>query len=178
MQIYWMPLCLKSLDGMTATKIGLLSALIYFVAMVGMGVFARLSDSSGKHAHYLAASMLVSCLGFCGLAVSLKLFPHEAVVVCCFCVVAFGLWGVMGPFWALAPLQFSRAEAPIGIPLVNSMGVAGSFAGPLVVAALVGNTNSFVIAFAVSAGLSAASALAAVALMCMPSSFQRIPDSV
>jgi hypothetical protein len=44
----------------------------------------------------------------------------------------------------LVPLQFSSAEAVVGIPLVNSMGVAGSFVGPLLVAALVGGKSRVV----------------------------------
>jgi ACS family tartrate transporter-like MFS transporter len=159
-----MPLCLKSLQGSTADSVGSLSAAIYAAAMLGMGACARASDINGGHARFLAASMALASAGFCGVAVALHSSSAAAVVVGAFCVVACGLWGVMGPFWGLVPLQFSKAEAPVGIPLVNSMGVAGSFAGPLVVAALVGGTNNFVSAFAVSAGLAAASAVAALAI--------------
>jgi ACS family tartrate transporter-like MFS transporter len=167
LQVYWMPLCLKSLPGVTADSVGLLAALIYAAAMVGMGVCARWSDGSGRHAQCLAACMGVACVGFGGVAVALQQQAAVAVVVCAFCVVACGLWGVMGPFWGVVPLQFSKAEAAVGIALVNSMGVAGSFLGPLLVAALVGGTNKFVSAFAVSSALAAASAAAAVALACV-----------
>ena len=163
-QVYWMPLCLKSLEGVSADSVGLLAAVIYTAAMAGMGVGARLSDSSGKHAQYLAACMALACVGFFAVAVALYTASAPAVVVTAFCVVACGLWGVMGPFWGLVPLEFSKAEAPVGIPLVNSMGVAGSFAGPLLVAALVGGTNKFISAFAVSSALAAASAAAALAI--------------
>ncbi len=159
-----MPLCLKSLPGSTAGGVGLLAAAIYSVAMLGMGLCARQSDRSGKHAQFLAASMVLACVGFCGVAAALHSDAAVAVVVAAFCVVAFGLWGVMGPFWGLVPFQFSKTEAPVGIALVNSMGVAGSFAGPLVVAALVGGSDSFISAFAVSAALAAASAAAALAI--------------
>ncbi len=163
-QVYWMPLCLKSLQGLTADGVGSLAAVIYLAAMLGMGVCARQSDGSGRHARFLAASMALACAGFCGVALALRNSAAVAVVVASFCVVACGLWGVMGPFWGLVPLQFNKAEAPVGIALVNSMGVAGSFAGPLVVAALVGGSNNFISAFAVSAILAAASAAAAVAI--------------
>jgi ACS family tartrate transporter-like MFS transporter len=159
-----MPLCLKSLPGSSAESVGLLSALIYAAAMLGMGVFARSSDLNGLHARFLAASMALASAGFCCVALALHYSSSTSFVVSAFCVVACGLWGVMGPFWGVVPLQFSDAEAPVGIPLVNSMGVAGSFAGPLVVAALVGGTNNFVSAFAVSSALAAASAIAALAV--------------
>lgn len=159
-----MPLCLKSLEGVSPDSVGYLAAIIYLAAMIGMGVSARLSDSSGKHAQCLAGCMAVACIGFCGVAVALQASSPPALVVAAFCVVACGLWGVMGPFWGLVPLQFSKTEQPVGIPLVNSMGVAGSFVGPLLVAALVGGTNKFVYAFAASAALAAASAAAALAI--------------
>ena len=162
-----MPLCLKSLQGVTASSVGLLAGAIYAVAMLGMGVCARSSDRSGRHAWCLAACMAVACVGFCGVSMALQSASPPALVVVAFCVVAFGLWGVMGPFWGLVPLQFSDAEAPVGIPLVNSMGVAGSFVGPLLVAALVGGSNQFVSAFGVSAVLAAASAAAALAIPCV-----------
>jgi MFS family permease len=159
-----MPLCLKSLQGMTADGVGLLAAVIYAAAMLGMGVCARQSDGSGKHARFLAASMAMASVGFGGVVAALHNSATVAVVVAAFCVVACGLWGVMGPFWGLAPLLLNKDEAPVGIALVNSMGVAGSFAGPLVVAALVGGSNNFISAFAVSAALAAASAAAALAI--------------
>ena len=166
-QVYWMPLCLKSLQGVSSSSVGLLAGAIYSVAMLGMGVCARLSDRSGRHAACLAACMALACVGFCAVSVALQSDSPAALVVCAFGVVAFGLWGVMGPFWGLVPLQFSAADAPVGIPLVNSMGVAGSFVGPLLVAALVGGSNKFVSAFAVSAALAAASAAAALAIPCV-----------
>ncbi len=163
-QVYWMPLCLRTLDGVTVDSVGLLAAVIYAAAMLGMGVCARLSDATARHARCLAACMAVASTGFAAVAVALYSSAAPAAVVAAFCVVAGGLWGVMGPFWGLVPLQFSKAEAPVGIPLVNSMGVAGSFVGPLLVAALVGGTSNFVSAFAVSAALAAASAAAALAI--------------
>jgi hypothetical protein len=107
-----MPLCLKSLPAVSADSAGLLAAVVYAAAMVGMGVCARWSDGRGRHAVCMGASMGVAAVGFGALAVALQRAAAPAVVVCCFCVVAVGLWGVMGPFWVRVCVCFHRPPTP------------------------------------------------------------------
>ena len=52
------------------------------------------------------------------------------MLVAAMSLVAFGVLGWLGPFWAL-PTAFLREQAAAGgIALINSMGAVGGFVGP------------------------------------------------
>ena len=66
-----------------------------------------------------------------------------------FSLAAVGVWGVMGPFWALATAFLGGTAAAGGIALINSLGNVGGFLGPYLMGWLKQATDSF------SAGLAA-----------------------
>ena len=43
---------------------------------------------------------------------------------------AFGIWGTLGPFWAIPTALLRGTAAAGGIALVNSIGNVGGFVGP------------------------------------------------
>jgi ACS family tartrate transporter-like MFS transporter len=45
-------------------------------------------------------------------------------------IAAFGIWGTLGPFWAMPTALLRGTAAAGGIALVNSIGNIGGFAGP------------------------------------------------
>ena len=45
-------------------------------------------------------------------------------------LAAFGIWGTLGPFWAMPTALLRGSAAAGGIALVNSVGNVGGFAGP------------------------------------------------
>jgi ACS family tartrate transporter-like MFS transporter len=44
-------------------------------------------------------------------------------------IAAFGIWGTVGPFWALARACLGKDSAA-GIAVINSVGALGGFVGP------------------------------------------------
>ena len=45
-------------------------------------------------------------------------------------IAAFGIWGTLGPFWAIPTAMLRGTAAAGGIALVNSIGNVGGFVGP------------------------------------------------
>ena len=78
---------------------------------------------------------------------------------------AFGIWGALGPFWAL-PTAFLRGTAAAGgVALVNAVGNIGGFVGPTVVGYARDATGSFAAGLWV---LAAALVVGAVAVLALP----------
>ena len=46
-------------------------------------------------------------------------------------IAAFGIWGTLGPFWAMPTALLRGTAAAGGIALVNSIGNVGGFVGPV-----------------------------------------------
>src|ERR1019366_5924482 len=56
---------------------------------------------------------------------------------------AIGIWGAMGPFWAMASGFLSGTAAAAGIALINSVGNLGGFLGPYIVGMIRDRTHNF-----------------------------------
>jgi ACS family tartrate transporter-like MFS transporter len=61
----------------------------------------------------------------------------------CLSLVAIGIWGTLGPFWALATSFLSGTAASGGIALINSVGNLGGFFGPYLVGVIKDYTGEF-----------------------------------
>ncbi|MGE0043981.1 MAG: MFS transporter, partial [Vicinamibacterales bacterium] len=58
-------------------------------------------------------------------------------------LAALGIWGALGPFWALPPAFLRGTAAAGGIAVVNSVGNLGGFVGPALVGYARDWTGSF-----------------------------------
>jgi ACS family tartrate transporter-like MFS transporter len=58
-------------------------------------------------------------------------------------VAAAGIWGTLGPFWAMSSESLAGTGAAAGIALINSVGNLGGFAGPYLIGWVRTRTNSF-----------------------------------
>jgi len=56
---------------------------------------------------------------------------------------AAGIWGTLGPFWAMSSESLAGTGAAAGIALINSVGNLGGFLGPYLVGWVRMRTNSF-----------------------------------
>jgi ACS family tartrate transporter-like MFS transporter len=80
------------------------------------------------------------------------------------CLSASGLFGGLGPFWALATERLSPRSAAGGIAFVNSVGNLGGFLGPYLVGLLKEGKDDYALGFALLAGTLAAAAVLALTL--------------
>lgn len=136
---FWMPQILKALHGMSDIEVGFASAIPFIAAAVSMVAVGRSSDRSGERRYHLAASASVAALGFIATACA-----HTPVAtLISISIAAAGIWGCLGPFWAIPSALLTEAAAAGGIAFINSFGNLGGLAGPYLVGVVREATHSF-----------------------------------
>ncbi len=122
----WMPQILKSITGFSNLEVGLLSAVPFAAAAVGMVVIGASSDRTGERFVHMSAPFFLAAIGFWATAVVVA--PMLAVFM--LTVAAIGDYGSRGPFWSLPGRFLAGPSAAAGIALINTFGAAGGFFGP------------------------------------------------
>jgi ACS family tartrate transporter-like MFS transporter len=152
---FWLPQIIKSASGGSEFSVGLLSAIPYAVAAVGMVIVGRHSDRTGERRWHVAAAAIVG-----GTAFALTAFVHGTVMsMVTLSIAMLGLASMLGPFWTLATSFLSGAGAAAGIALVNSVGNIGGFIGPNVIGYVRERTDSFAAGLVVIGAILAAGGL-------------------
>ncbi len=149
----WLPLVLEAFLGGGPVRIGLLTAIPYAAAVAGLVWIGRSSDRTGERRQHVALPAF-------GAAAALLVAATAAngwIALAAFALAAFGIWGALGPFWALPPQFLRGSGAAAGIALVNSVGNLGGFASGHLLGVLRQRTGSFsvgvvVLAVSVSTG--------------------------
>jgi D-galactonate transporter len=137
--VLWLPQIVKSIGGLDNFQTGLVSALPFIFAAIGLVLVARSSDRTGERKLHTAFAGL---FGGVFLAAS-ALAPSPLLALILLCVAAMGLWATLGVFWTL-PTQFlSGAAAAGGIAMINGFAQIGGFTGPYLVGWIRESTQSF-----------------------------------
>jgi sugar phosphate permease len=141
----WLPSVIKDLtnDG-SATEVGFLTAIPFLCALIAMVVNASWSDRTGKRRIAVTVPLLLAVVGLL-----LGQFVSNPVgQMALLCLVAVGVYGPYGPFWAL-PGELLRFEVvAVAMGLINAIGNLGGFAGPYLVGWLTDSTGSSMTGFA------------------------------
>jgi ACS family tartrate transporter-like MFS transporter len=136
---FWLPQILQRLSGSSDLVVGFVSALPYIVAAVGMVLIARHSDAHGERRWHVAIPLLVAAAGLV-----LSVFAEStALAVFAISLAALGIWGSLGPFWAMPTAVLHGTAAAAGIAWINSVGNLGGFLGPYAVGAIRDLTGGF-----------------------------------
>ena len=136
---FWVPSIVKGLTGYSEFGVGMSTAIPYIAAALAMVFVGMSSDRTGERFLHVAIPSLIGAAGF--LAVGYMQSPVLALVA--LSIAAAGDYCTRGPFWAL-PGKFLAGSAAAGaIALINSMGAAGGFFGPLAVGWLKDETKNF-----------------------------------
>jgi D-galactonate transporter len=152
----WLPLILQASSGFDDDQVILLTAIPYAVAAISMVIWGHHSDHTKERRLHTAIPALAAAGGLAVLSV----FLHSwLLTLLASCLVAFGLWCMLGPFWALPTAFLSGTAAAGGIALINSVGNLGGFAGPYSVGRLKDMTQSFVPGLVILAGMMAIGAI-------------------
>ena len=136
---FWLPQIIKGASGGSDTMAGVLTAIPYAVAAIGMVVVGRHSDRTGERRWHIAVSAVVA-----GAAFGASAFVHGLVPsLVALSLAMLGLASMLGPFWTLATSTMSGVGAAAGIALVNSVGNIGGFVGPNIIGFVRETTHSF-----------------------------------
>jgi ACS family tartrate transporter-like MFS transporter len=135
----WLPQLVKASGDFSNFEVGVITAIPYAAAAVGMVLVGRSSDRTGERYLHLIMPALAGAVGFVAAARTGTTGPLIAALSLC----AFGVLGWLGPFWAL-PTAFLREQAAAGgIALINSMGAVGGFVGPYLIGSIKERTGEF-----------------------------------
>jgi len=158
---FWMPQIVRAASGGSDVTTGLLSAIPYGAAAVGMVVIGRNSDRTGDRRWHIALSAIVSGAAFAATGFVHGIVPSIAALS----LAMLGLASMLGPFWAFATSFLGGIGAAAGIALVNSVGNIGGFVGPNIIGYLQQRTHGFTVGLAIVGAILASGGLL---VLCIP----------
>jgi len=124
---FWLPTIVKAFGIKGYLGVGLITAIPYGVAVIGMVILSHHSDKTGeRRLHYV----LNVTAGAAGLVLS-GIYASNPVLSIVF--LSFGTLGVIGSmplFWPLPSAFLAGTAAAAGIGIVNSVGNLGGYVGP------------------------------------------------
>jgi ACS family tartrate transporter-like MFS transporter len=157
----WLPQMLQAMGGTSAALVALVSAVPYVAAAAAMVAVGARSDRTGERRWHVAGPALAGATGFVLAALAPGSF---ALSLAALSLAAMGVWGTLGPFWALPTAFLTGRAAAGGVALVNSVANIGGFVGPTVMGYMREVTGSFAAGLWLLAGALAAGAAIALAL--------------
>lgn len=115
----FLPQMVKALGAFTSSQIGLVVAVPYVIASIGMLVIGHSSDRKAERKYHLLFSMLLIAVGMLGAA----LFHANIVLtIICMSLVAVGYFCTLPLFWILPSAFLTGTASAGGIALINSIG--------------------------------------------------------
>jgi nitrate/nitrite transporter NarK len=110
-------------------QVGLITAIPYFVAVVGMLLISRSSDRTGeRRLHYV----INVTAGAIGLILSGIFASNPYLSIAFLSIGTLGVIGSMPVFWPIPSAFLAGTASAAGIGLVNSIGNLGGYFGPQV----------------------------------------------
>lgn len=122
---------------------GLLTAIPYAFAAVGMVLWSRRSDRKQERYRHGACAALMASLA---IAIALIVNQPWAIIVG-FIFLAIGVFSAINIFWTIPGQTLTGVGAAAGIGLINSVGNLSGFTGPYLTGYLYTTTGTYTVAF-------------------------------
>jgi len=129
--------------------VGLLSAIPYAAAGIGMVLIGMSSDRSGERRWHLGLAVAAGGIGY---ILSAWFGDNTGFAIGALALAAVGVIGCLPVFWTLPPKFLSGAAAAGGIALINSVANLGGIISPYLVGKVKDMTGSTEIGLYVIAG--------------------------
>ena len=124
---FWLPTIINAFGFKSYITIGLITAIPYGFATIGMILLSRNSDRTGeRRIHYF----LNVTAGAIGLTLSGIFASNPILSVIFLCIGTLGVLGSMPLFWPIPSAFLAGTAAAAGIGIVNSIGNLGGYVGP------------------------------------------------
>lgn len=128
---YFPKLISEQFSGQNKLVIGLLGALPYLCAIVGMNFYSIHSDRTGERRGHVAVAALTAAAGW----ILSEVAKHPGVSspwlgLLGLCIAQTGMMCMLPTFWAIPTSFLSGAAAAGGIALINSVANLGGLMGP------------------------------------------------
>jgi MFS family permease len=162
---FWLPSIVKAMGVKGYLDVGLITAIPYAVAVVGMVFLSRSSDRTGERRLHYVFNVTAGSLG---LALSAVFRSHPVLAIVFLAIGTLGVIGSMPIFWPVPSTFLAGTAAAAGIGVVNSVGNLGGYVGPNIPVWMKGYSEDPSVSLYVIAGALLISALLA---------FIAIPDN-
>ena len=137
---FWLPQIIKGFSGLSDLWVGFLSVIPYLVGAIGMVFVGSHSDQTRERRAHVA---IPAFIGAFGLVLSASHSHEPMTALASLSLAALGIWGALGPFWALPTAFLSGTAAAGSLALINSVGNLAGFVAPYVIGLIKDATNSF-----------------------------------
>jgi len=124
---FWLPTIVKAFGVKGYLRVGLITAIPYFVAVVGMMLLSRSSDRTGERRLHYVVNV---CAGALGLVLSGVFAQNPYLSITFLSIGTLGVIGSMPIFWPIPSAFLAGTASAAGIGLVNSIGNLGGYVGP------------------------------------------------
>jgi len=124
---FWLPTIVKAFGVKGYLDVGLITAIPYAVAVVGMMILSHNSDRTGERRLHYVANVTAGALG---LVLSGVFAGNPVLAIIFLSIGTLGVIGSMPLFWPLPSAFLAGTAAAAGIGIVNSVGNLGGYVGP------------------------------------------------
>ena len=124
---FWLPTIVKAFGVKGYFNVGLITAVPYGVAVIGMMVLSHHSDQTGERRLHYVANVTA---GAAGLVLSGVFAASPILAIIFLSIGTLGVIGSMPLFWPLPSAFLAGTAAAAGIGIVNSIGNLGGYVGP------------------------------------------------
>ncbi|BAN23864.1 MFS transporter [Caballeronia insecticola] len=136
---FWLPTIIKSMGVSDPLQVGLLSAIPYGVAVIGMLYAARSADRTGERRWHIA---IPAFIGAIGLVLSVVWSSNTMLAMIGLTLATMGILTTLPLFWSLPTAFLAGTGAAAGIAMINSLGNLAGFLSPYLVGWLKQVTSS------------------------------------
>lgn len=124
---FWLPTIVKAFGIKGYFRVGLITAIPYGVAVIGMILLSQHSDKTGERRLHYVFNVTAGAIGL----VLSGIFASQPVWAIIFLSIGtLGVIGSMPLFWPLPSAFLAGTAAAAGIGIVNSVGNLGGYFGP------------------------------------------------
>ncbi|MBB5498843.1 MFS transporter [Paraburkholderia sp. MM5384-R2] len=135
---FFLPQIIKEFGG-SNLQTSFIATIPYFVAMVGIIVLGKRSDSRMERRFHTVVPVLVA-----GIALAAAALVHNpSAKVIAFSIAAFGSYGALPAFWAIATNLMPGKTAAASIAVIAALGNLGGFVGPFIMGLAKDHTGNF-----------------------------------
>jgi len=127
---FWLPTIIKSMGVSDALQVGLLSAIPYGAAVIGMLYAARSADRTGERRWHIA---IPAFIGAIGLVLSVVWSSNTTLAMIGLTLATMGILTTLPLFWSLPTAFLAGTGAAAGIAMINSLGNLAGFLSPYLV---------------------------------------------